>query len=71
MASAVYAALAIILIGGGAALAVNLGRAAERVVSVLTRGAEDVQSRVQRWRVLGMTYIVAGALLLVISLLSR
>lgn len=71
MASAVYAALAIILIGAGAALAANFGRAAERVVGLLTRRTGDASQRVRRWRVLGMTYTLAGVLLLVIALLSR
>lgn len=71
MASAVYASLGIILIAGGVALAANLGRAAERVVGVLTGRSGDASERVRRWRALGMTYTLAGVLLLVVALLSR
>ena len=71
MASVVWGVLAIILIVGGAALSANVGRAAERIVGGLRGHADDAPARVRRWRVLGMTYLSAGVLLLTIALLSR
>jgi hypothetical protein len=71
MASTVYAALAIALIVGGAILAADLGGIAERLVYVLRRDSEDMLARTRRWRVMGMTYVIAGALLLIIALLSH
>lgn len=71
MASKVYAALAIALIVGGAVLAADVGGIAERLVYALRRDARDVPARTRRWRVMGMTYVIAGALLLMVALLSH